>query len=82
VEGLLRVNPKVGERQVRRLRKLRRQRDEAAAKAALKRLADAAKGDENTMPCFIECAESYVTLGEMCDLLRGIWGEQKESIVF
>ncbi|MDI6856972.1 MAG: methylmalonyl-CoA mutase family protein [Dehalococcoidia bacterium] len=82
VEGLLRVNPKVGERQARRLRKLRRERDNAAAKAALDRLADAARGAENTMPCFIECAENYVTLGEMCDALRSIWGEQKESIVF
>jgi methylmalonyl-CoA mutase N-terminal domain/subunit len=82
VEGLLRLNPKVGERQARRLRKLRRERDDASASAALKRLAEAAKGDDNTMPHFIECAERYVTLGEMCDLLRGVWGEQKESIVF
>jgi len=82
LEGLLRVDPKVGERQRRRLRALRRRRDEARVRASLARLAEAAGGAENTMPVFIECAESYATLGEMCDLLRGVWGEQKESLTF
>jgi methylmalonyl-CoA mutase, N-terminal domain len=80
--GLLRVDPQVGERQQRRLQELRRDRDASKAQAALDALAKAAAGTENTMPLFIECAESSVTLGEMCDLLRGIWGEQKESLVF
>lgn len=48
----------------------------------LDRLARAAQGSYNTMPFFVECAESRVTLGEMCDVLRGIWGEQRESLVF
>jgi methylmalonyl-CoA mutase, N-terminal domain len=82
LEGLLRVDPRVGERQRRRLAKLRRSRDEAKVRASLARLAGAAQGSDNTMPVFIECAESYVTLGEMCDVLRGVWGEQKESLVF
>ncbi len=82
LEGLLRVDPKVGERQRRRLRALRRRRDEAGVRASLARLAEAAGGAENTMPVFIECAESYATLGEMCDVLRGVWGEQKESLTF
>jgi methylmalonyl-CoA mutase N-terminal domain/subunit len=82
LEGLLRVDPRVGERQRRRLAKLRRSRDEAKVRASLARLADAAQGSDNTMPVFIECAESCVTLGEMCDVLRGVWGEQKESLVF
>ena len=80
--GLLRVDPKVGERQCRRLAELRRERDGARVKASLARLAEAAQGNENTMPSFIECAEAQATLGEMCDVLRGIWGEQKESLVF
>ncbi|MGD0114851.1 MAG: methylmalonyl-CoA mutase family protein [Dehalococcoidia bacterium] len=80
--ALLRVDPQVGARQCRRLDELRRTRDAAKARAALDGLAKAAVGSENTMPFFIECAESGVTLGEMCDVLRGIWGEQKESLVF
>ncbi len=80
--ALLRVDPQVGARQCCRLDELRRTRDAAKARAALDGLAKAAVGSENTMPFFIECAESGVTLGEMCDVLRGIWGEQKESLVF
>jgi len=80
--ALLRVDAQVGARQCRRLDDLRRNRDAAKAQAALDGLAKAAEGSENTMPFFVECAESGVTLGEMCDVLRGIWGEQKESLVF
>jgi methylmalonyl-CoA mutase N-terminal domain/subunit len=80
--ALLRVDPQVGTRQCCRLDELRRDRDAAKAQAALDGLAKAAEGSENTMPFFVECAESGVTLGEMCDVLRGIWGEQKESLVF
>ncbi len=79
---LLRVDPQVGARQRQRLEALRRSRDAAKARAALDALASAARGSENTMPFFLECAESGVTLGEMCDALRDIWGEQKESLVF
>ncbi|NUN03792.1 MAG: hypothetical protein HUU41_22010 [Bryobacteraceae bacterium] len=39
------------------------------------RLVEAAKGTENLMPLFIECVENDVTLGEICNTLRGVWGE-------
>jgi methylmalonyl-CoA mutase N-terminal domain/subunit len=39
------------------------------------KLADAAQGKENLMPLFIECVENKVTLGEICNTLRGAWGE-------
>ena len=38
-------------------------------------LTDAAKGTENLMPLFIECVENNVTLGEICNTLRVVWGE-------
>jgi len=81
VEKLFRVDPSWVERQKERTRKVRAGRDKQAAKAALKRLERAAHGNENTMPVFIECAEAYCTLGEMCDVLRAAWGEMREIVV-
>jgi methylmalonyl-CoA mutase N-terminal domain/subunit len=47
----------------------------------LKRLDEAARSDANMVPVFIECVESYLTIGEICDVLRGVFGEQRESVV-
>jgi len=79
--GLLKVDPRVGERQRQRLRELRANRDNARIAALLARLREAARGAENTMPLFIECVENHVTLGEICGVLRSVWGEQKEALV-
>ena len=79
--GLLKVDPRVGERQRRRLRDVRANRDNARVASLLARLEEAARGTENTMPLFIECVENYVTLGEICGVLRSAWGEQKEALV-
>ncbi|HUF74918.1 MAG TPA: methylmalonyl-CoA mutase family protein [Longimicrobiales bacterium] len=60
--------------QVDRLRALRRERDEAAATAALERVRAAAGGDENLVPLLVEAVKARVTLGEISDALRGAWG--------
>jgi len=70
----------VGERRAKQMRRLRAERDGAAAEASLKRLADGARGDDNMIPLIIECVESYVTLGEICRTLREVWGEQRERL--
>jgi methylmalonyl-CoA mutase N-terminal domain/subunit len=82
IEGLLRVDPRVGERQCGKLAQIRRERDQAAVDAVLKRIEQAARSDENTMPLFIEAVEAYTTIGEICDVLRGVWGEQRDALVF
>jgi methylmalonyl-CoA mutase N-terminal domain/subunit len=81
ISGLLRVDPEVGERQRAKLARLRTERDNARVDAALKRIEDAAHGSDNMVPLLIEAVESYVTLGEICRVLRGVWGEQRESLV-
>jgi methylmalonyl-CoA mutase N-terminal domain/subunit len=48
----------------------------------LQKLESAAQGTENTMPLFIECVENYVTIGEICNVLRRVWGEQQEFNVY
>jgi len=80
---LLRVDPALEGEQVERLRALRARRDAAAVEAALARLAEeAARDGVNLMPAIVEAARVYVTMGEMCDALRGVWGVWRETPVF
>jgi len=81
-EPMFRLDPEVGRRQRERLAGVRAEREEAKVRQLLARLEDVATGDENTMPILIECVENYVTLGEICDVLRRVFGEQREFMVF
>jgi methylmalonyl-CoA mutase N-terminal domain/subunit len=81
-KGLLRVDPSVGERQVEKLTALKARRDNAAVKAALAALETAAKGEDNLMPPILEAVRKYATLGEVCDVLRGVFGEYRPSAMF
>jgi len=78
---ILRVREEVFRRQVERLQRVRSERDSGRAEQMLKRLDEAARSEANLVPVFIECVESYVTIGEICDVLRGVFGEQRESVV-
>ncbi|MEX1253786.1 MAG: methylmalonyl-CoA mutase family protein [Dehalococcoidia bacterium] len=75
IAGLMRVDQAVGERQRQRLARLRAERDSARVEALLGRLETAAQGTENLVPLLIESVEHEVTLGEICRVLRGVWGE-------
>jgi methylmalonyl-CoA mutase N-terminal domain/subunit len=71
----LKVDPNVEDNQRRRLAELREKRDNEKAAALLSELRYLAKGDTPLMPLFIRCAENRVTLGEMCGVLRDVWGQ-------
>ncbi|MBI3168050.1 MAG: methylmalonyl-CoA mutase family protein [Chloroflexi bacterium] len=71
----LKVDTSIELGQREELRKLREARDGETVKRYLGKLVEAAKGTENLMPLFIECVENDVTLGEICNTLRGVWGE-------
>jgi methylmalonyl-CoA mutase N-terminal domain/subunit len=75
---LLRLDPEVANKQRERLANLRRDRDNVKVKAALSNLEGVAKGTDNTVPAFMECVAAYATIGEICDVLRGVFGEQRE----
>ena len=79
---ILRVRPEVVERQIARLNKVRAERDGAKARQMLRLLEDAARSNAGLMPVFIECVENYLTIGEICGVLRGVFGEQHEFMVF
>ena len=80
IGDLMRVNPAVGERQRKRLEDLRNDRDEVRAQQLLEQLGQAAEGTENLMPHLVECVENSVTLGEICHVLRGLWGEYQGTL--
>jgi methylmalonyl-CoA mutase, N-terminal domain len=80
---ILRIDPTLEGKQIERVRALRGRRDSAAVEAALARLKQAAARDrDNLMPPLVEAARAYVTLGEMCDALRAVWGTWTETPVF
>jgi methylmalonyl-CoA mutase N-terminal domain/subunit len=72
---LLKVDPEVGARQVARLQELRSTRDNAAVNQALAALKTAAQGTDNLMPLILTAVKDLATLGEICDTLRGVFGE-------
>jgi methylmalonyl-CoA mutase N-terminal domain/subunit len=71
----LKVDPAIELGQREELKKLRETRNAKRVVELRNRLVEAAKGTENLMPLFIECVENDVTLGEICNTLRGVWGE-------
>src|SRR5688572_28879659 len=81
--AILKIDPALEQQQIDRVQALRAKRDSAAAEAALARLKqDAAYDDRNLMPPIIDAARAYVTMGEMCDALREVWGVWRETPVF
>jgi len=79
---ILKMDEKGEHRQIIRLKKLRKDRDRSKFDRNLKRLRQAAEGDENLMPYILDCVHSYATLGETCDVLREVFGEYKEPAIY
>ncbi|MDP9284825.1 MAG: methylmalonyl-CoA mutase family protein [Actinomycetota bacterium] len=80
---ILKVAPELERQQIDRVRSLRARRDSAAAETALARLKDdAARDGPNLLEPIIEAARAYVTMGEMCDAFREVWGTWREIPVF
>ena len=79
---ILRIDPALETQQIARVQAVRARRDSAAVEAALARLKNDAAGDTNLMPAIIDAARLYVTMGEMCEALREVWGIWRETPVF
>ena len=75
------VSEESKQRHLARLRRVRQERDQVVAGETLRRLEMAAKGGrENLMPFLMDAARAYATLGEMCNVLRGVYGEYREPV--
>jgi len=80
---ILKIDAALEQKQIERVQSLRARRDAAAVETALARLKDdAAHEDRNLMPQIVDASRAYVTMGEMCDALRDVWGVWRETPVF
>jgi methylmalonyl-CoA mutase N-terminal domain/subunit len=80
---ILKVDPALETKQIERVQSVRTRRDAAAVETRLAELAAAAARDDvNLMPLIVEAARAYVTMGEMCEAFRQVWGVWRETPVF
>src|SRR5688572_21621892 len=77
---ILRIDETIERDQVARLQALRARRDAAKADNCLKRLGESAVGTENLLPRILACVEAEVTVGEVSNKLRKVWGEYREAV--
>ncbi|MDR5682882.1 MAG: methylmalonyl-CoA mutase family protein [Armatimonadota bacterium] len=78
---ILRVDPAVLDHQRARLARVRASRDGAEVSAALDALRRAAQGGDNLMPHVYRCVRAYATVGEICDVLREVFGVYRTPLV-
>ena len=74
------ITPEGEQRHLERLARVRRERDNVAVGERLEALRVAADRRENLMPYLMEAVRAYATLGEICQLLRTVWGEHRELV--
>ena len=79
---LLKMDEKGEERQINRLKKLRKDRNKQKYERSLEKLRKAAEAEENTMPYILDCVHAYATLGETCQVFRDVFGEYEEPAIF
>lgn len=79
-KDLLRVDPVVEKRQVDNLHQMKDNRDQEAVDRALAHLRGVCQGTENTMPAILAAVRTYATLGEICDVMREVFGEYEQHV--
>ena len=79
---ILKMDEKGEERQINRLKKLRKNRNNSKVERNLNALRKAAEGEDNLMPFILDCVHSYATLGETCQVLRDVFGEYVEPAIY
>ena len=79
VKNILVIDENMTEKQIQRIKKLKDNRDNEQVSNTLQKLENAGQGRDNLMPYIINCVESYATLGEISDCLRGIFGTYEET---
>src|SRR5216683_62217 len=76
---LLKIDPQVEQEQIARVQHLRQVRDNALLRQRLAVLESVAKSDKNIMPAIVDAVRAYGTIGEIADVLRGVWGTYEEE---
>jgi methylmalonyl-CoA mutase N-terminal domain/subunit len=79
---LLQIGEEVAKRQIDRLQQVKKERDNEAVKIALEKVRKAAEGTDNLMPPILEAVKAYASVGEICDVLRVVFGEWQGDQLF
>ena len=79
---LLSIGEDIAERQIARLHQTKQERNKKTVEAALEKIRLAASGTDNLMPHFLEAVKAYASVGEICDVLREVFGEWKGDQLF
>jgi methylmalonyl-CoA mutase N-terminal domain/subunit len=79
---LLHIDPEVERRQLQRLERIKAERDSAKVQACLQAIEDASRGKDNLLPHLIEAVRNYVTLQEICDTWRRVYGRYTDPGMF
>lgn len=78
-KGLLKVDPKTRDIQTEKIAKVKASRNSKAVEESLARIEAAAKGTDNLVPLILEAVKAYATLGEISQVLRGVFGEYRQE---
>jgi methylmalonyl-CoA mutase N-terminal domain/subunit len=78
--GLLRIDQKVQIEQVAFLKSVKSGRNQVEVNAKLQALKTAAQGDANLMPYIVDAVKVYASIGEICNVMREVFGEYKETV--
>jgi methylmalonyl-CoA mutase N-terminal domain/subunit len=76
----LTIDREVQNKQIKSLNETRKNRDNAEVEKSLRDLEEVVRGEGNTIPVLLECVEAYATVGEMCDVMRKVFGTQRELV--
>jgi len=81
VGELLKVDPEVEKLQKQKIKALKEERNNSEVENRLLKLKDAAKSDKNLMPYILDAVKAYATLGEICHVLREVFGEYEQTVM-
>ena len=76
-----RIDPRISERQLERLKELKEKRDNALVAQRIEDLKEAARGEDNTMYPILDCVRAYATVQEICDAMKEVFGGYRETPV-
>ena len=80
--GAFRIDPRIEAKQVERLKGVKKERNQNAVRDTLEYVREVAKGDGNLVPPVLEAVRAYATVGEICDVLREVFGEYQAREYF
>ena len=80
--GAFKIPPSVEAEQIERLNQVKKERNQKAVRETLEYVREVAKGAGNVVPPVLEAVRAYATIGEICDVFRGLFGEYRTTEYF